>query len=412
MTIAFFTDTYHPSLNGVTVSLDYFTEELEKQGHTVYIFAPKVRGYQDTRPNIIRLPSFKVLSSEPEVRFPLPVSGRSVRSIIRLKFDIVHAHGNGPFSLLGYQIAHMKGIPYVLTFHNQHTKYAHYFLKGKVVKPRMIAAGMRIFADLCDGIITPSLKMKRELRSYGVKKPIKIIPNFVPLQRFQTENTFFLHTLLSIPKDEPILLSVGRLGIEKNFMFLIKNFQKVVKKQPNSHLVIVGKGPEEEHLKEFVKSLKLEDKVHIAGPIPQEDMPKVYKDAAIFVFASISETQGVCVLEAACAGLPIIVADDLAYATMVKDGENGFVKPLTQKEFTDATLTLLQNSELRKKMGEESYKIAKKNYEGKLITTNLLAYYDSVFLSYGNSGKIARKVNEVTVNRLVKAKRSIYKIFN
>src|SRR5258708_22745961 len=62
-------------------------------------------------------------------------------------FDIIHAHGNGAFSLLGRQVARVKGVPFVMTFHNLHTKYTHYVLNGKVLKPRMVAAAMRIFGD-------------------------------------------------------------------------------------------------------------------------------------------------------------------------------------------------------------------------------------------------------------------------
>src|SRR5882762_5149367 len=73
----------------------------------------------------------------------------------------------------------MKRIPFLLTFHTLHAKYAHYFLNGRVIKPRMIETGLRLFANLCDGIITPSEKMKNELIRYGVKKSIHVIPNFV-----------------------------------------------------------------------------------------------------------------------------------------------------------------------------------------------------------------------------------------
>ena len=132
MKIAFFTDTYHPSLNGVTVSLDHFTKELEEKGHKVVIYAPKVKGYKDKSKNVIRISSLKVLSSEPEVRLPIPTSASVIKEIAKEDFDLIHAHGNGAFSFLGYQVARIKGVPYILTFHNLHTKYTHYFLKGKI----------------------------------------------------------------------------------------------------------------------------------------------------------------------------------------------------------------------------------------------------------------------------------------
>jgi len=179
MKIGIITDSYYPQLNGVVVSVDNFTRELRKLGHEVYIFAPLLKNYKDKDRNVFRISNFKVISSEPEVLVPLPMPRLSYQQIFNINLDVIHAHGNGAFSFLGCQIAKLKGIPFILTFHTVHTKYTHYFLNGKVIRPKMVALGMRMFADICDGIITPSEKMKNELIAYGVKKEIKIIPSFM-----------------------------------------------------------------------------------------------------------------------------------------------------------------------------------------------------------------------------------------
>ena len=329
MKIAFFTDTYHPSLNGVTVSLDHFTKELEKKEHEVVIYAPKAKGYKDKSKNVVRISSLKVLSSEPEIRLPIPTSATVIKEIAKNDFDLVHAHGNGAFSFLGYQVARIKGVPYVLTFHTVHTKYTHYFLKGKVIKPKMIATGLRVFANICDAILVPSKKMQLELQSYGVKKEIAVIPNFVPIENFQVENTNFLHNLLSLPPTTPLILSVGRLGIEKNFSFLIRAFSTVAKKNSSVDLVIIGRGPEKENLWDLASKLGLSERIHFIERVEPKLMPQVYKDAALFAFSSESETQGVCVLEAASSGLPLVVANDLAYDGVIENEVNGYFLPLS-----------------------------------------------------------------------------------
>lgn len=412
MKIAFFTDTYHPSLNGVTVSLDHFTKELEKKGHEVIIYAPKVRGYKDKTKNVNRISSLKVLSSEPEVRLPLPTSATTMKEIANQDFDLIHAHGNGAFSLLGYQVARIKGVPYVLTFHNLHTKYTHYFLKGKVVKPRMIATGMRVFANICDAVIVPSKKMQLELQSYGVKKEISIIPNFVPLENFQNENTSFLHLQLSLPPTTPLILSVGRLGIEKNFSFLIRAFNAVAKKNSSVDLVIVGKGPENENLRQLASKLGLAERIHFIDSIDPALMPQAYKDAVLFAFSSESETQGVCVLEAASSGLPLVVVNDLAFEGIIENNVNGYSLPLSISEFSKAILQLLSDQTLREKMGAASYEIASKNFNGADITADLIALYETAFTKHKVSRRIIRKVNEVALAQLVQMKRGIDKILN
>src|SRR5258708_452884 len=133
MKIAFFTDTYFPQLNGVTISVSNYAAELRKKGHTVYIFAPKIKNYIDHEEGVYRLPAINILPSAPEFQFPIGISFKGLFQVLKMDFDIVHAHGNGPFSYLGMQVAKSQGIPYILTFHTMLTEYTHYFFKGKVI---------------------------------------------------------------------------------------------------------------------------------------------------------------------------------------------------------------------------------------------------------------------------------------
>lgn len=394
MKIAFFTDTYFPQLNGVTVSVDNFSKELQKKGHTVYIFAPKIRGYTGQNNNVYRVNSFKVVDSQPEIRVPILIPNRNLRQIFKLGFDIVHAHGNGPFSVLGYQTAIVKRIPFVLTFHTIQTKYAHYFLNGKIIRPRTIAAGLRIFASVCDGVVVPSNKMRKELIGYGIKKDIKILPSFIETSRFQRNEKGYLHKKLNIPETHKILLSVGRLGKEKSFDFLIEMFKYVVKNEPQTHLVIVGQGQEELNLRKLVKKLALEKSVHFTGKLDNKVVPSSYSDADIFVFASSSETQGLTVLEAAASGLPLVVVDDPAFSNIALENRNALKSPLNQKIFALSVIRLLSQPEIRKKFGENSVKIVAENFQSGRLTEELLDYYEKIIQSRKNRKRIFRKIVE------------------
>lgn len=394
MKIAFFTDTYFPQLNGVTVSVDNFSKELQKKGHTVYIFAPKIRGYAGQNSNVYRVNSFKVVDSQPEIRVPILIPNRNLRQIFKLGFDIVHAHGNGPFSVLGYQTAIVKRIPFVLTFHTIQTKYAHYFLNGKIIRPRTIAAGLRIFASVCDGVVVPSNKMRKELIGYGIKKDIKILPSFIETSRFQRNEKGYLHKKLNIPETHKILLSVGRLGKEKSFDFLIEMFKYVVKNEPQTHLVIVGQGQEELNLRKLVKKLALEKSVHFTGKLDNKVVPSSYSDADIFVFASSSETQGLTVLEAAASGLPLVVVDDPAFSDIALENKNALKSPLDQKIFAQSVVQLLSQPEMRKKFGENSVKIVAENFQSGRLTEELLDYYEKIIQSRKNRKRIFRKIVE------------------
>jgi len=412
MKIGIITDTYYPQLNGVSIAIDSFTRELRKLGHEVYIFAPLIKNYKDKDKNIFRISSFKVISSEPEVLVPIPIPQQSYKQIFNMNLDVIHAHGNGAFSFLGCQIAKLKGIPFILTFHTVHTKYTHYFLNGKIIRPKMVAVGLRMFADICDGIITPSEKMKNELITWGVKKEIKIIPNFIDFARFQKNKKGYLHKRFSIPETHKILLTVGRLGKEKNFPFLINMFKKLVITQPNLHFAIVGRGGELGNLKRLTSRLGLSKKIHFTQKVEAELMQDVYADADIFVFSSQTETQGICVLEAAASGLPIVVVKDPAFDNLAVDGETGFNVPANQEIFAQKVEQLLKDDALRQRFGRNAMETAKKNFRSEYLTRELLDYYKEVSTIYKPGGEMLRKINRATLSQLFRATNAINKFLN
>lgn len=397
MKIGIFTDTYYPQLNGVTTSVSNYAHELRRKGHTVYIFAPKIKNYKEREKDVYRLPSVKVLSSEPEVHIPVGVSYKGLFKLIRMDFDIIHAHGNGPFSLLGYEVARAEGIPYVLTFHTMFSEYTHYIFNGKIVKPVVVERVMRFIANRCDGVIAPSEKMKKKLIEFGFKKNIEVIPNFVELSQFEETKKGFLHKKLNLPQNAQLLLSVGRVGKEKNFGFLINMFAELAKKEKESHLVIVGQGPEKTLLQQQAKKIGIGERVHFTGRIPSQHMPKVYADTTIFVFASTTEVHPMVVLEAAAAGVPMVVGDDLAFAKVAVNNKNAFVTSLNAEKFAAKVADLLKNKKLQQQFHEASQKIIQDQFQGEKLTDKLVGFYERMYTKHKLHAKILRRVNHAAI---------------
>lgn len=133
MNIAYFTDNYLPQPSGIATSVDHFARFLRKLGHKVYIFAPKVKGYKDEGDFVFRLPSVRVMPNLPDgARLPLPFPYHSFWKTIEVDFDIVHAHGNGAFSLLGLAVARAKKYPLSQPFISRLVALPIIFLKGKL----------------------------------------------------------------------------------------------------------------------------------------------------------------------------------------------------------------------------------------------------------------------------------------
>ncbi|OGE38399.1 hypothetical protein A3B45_00830 [Candidatus Daviesbacteria bacterium RIFCSPLOWO2_01_FULL_39_12] len=381
MKIGLFFDTYYPQKNGVATSALYLTQALRKIGNQVFVVVPKIKGYITQDKDEFRIPSIKAWPSLPDsVRIPTLMPDKVWLEIFKQNYDIIHSDGNGFFSFIGLLVAKGKKIPYVFTFHTVYSHYTHYIFNGKLIPPKVINWGMKIFGNLCDGIIVPSEKMYDELIAIGIKKPITVIPSFIDLEKFNTKKGGFLHKLCQIAKEDKILLSVGRLEKEKNFEFLIRAFQKVAKGYLNVHLVIVGEGSQRKNLENLIKSIDLEKRVHFTGEIDMELMSLVYKDADIFVFSSVSETQGLCVLEAAASRLPLVLVDDLAYKGVILDNKNGFSLPLDQQLFVDKILLLIKDARLRQTFGEESKQLVESNFSEKPLVDKLVKLYKSYIL--------------------------------
>lgn len=139
-------------------------------------------------------------------------------------------------------------------------------------------------------------------------------------------------------------------------------------------------------------------------------MPAIYKDASIFVFASVSEVHPLVTLEACAAGLPLVVAKDAAFTNVVIDKKNGFALPLEKKLFVEKILLLLKDAKLRESMGNYSSQLIDKNFPADVLTDNLLKIYEQV-LSTKHRVKRFQRINNAAVRRLVQTTKMLDRFF-
>jgi glycosyltransferase involved in cell wall biosynthesis len=149
--------------------------------------------------------------------------------------------------------------------------------------------------------------------------------------------------------DERVLLSVSRLSEEKNVDFLIDALALLVYRCTiPCKLVIVGEGKERDRLRAKLESHSLQDRVLLVGDVPQSELPAFYALADLFVFASRSETQGMVILEAMAAGLPVVAVRSSGINDFVRNGFNGFTTPLVGEQWAERVELLLADNALRK----------------------------------------------------------------
>jgi glycosyltransferase involved in cell wall biosynthesis len=108
-----------------------------------------------------------------------------------------------------------------------------------------------------------------------------------------------------LPLSQPVLLNVGRLAPQKNQDVLIRALACL----PQTHLVLAGAGPQRDAFHALAVTLGVDDRLHLLGALPADDIADLYAAADLFVFPSTWETFGIAAVEAAMAGLPMVVAD-------------------------------------------------------------------------------------------------------
>ncbi|NLV22595.1 MAG: glycosyltransferase family 4 protein [Syntrophomonadaceae bacterium] len=346
MRIGVFTDSYKPYTSGVVTSITTFRDELTRLGHEVHIFAPSYPHYQDDEPNVYR---FYSVPSPTNTDFTLaiPIYPGLGTLVKHLRLDIIHVHSPMIMGRVGLRYARKYNIPLVFTYHTRYDQYVHYVPVAQDFAKEVTVKYSSSFCNHCDHIITPSEDIRAIIRENEVRKPVTVIPTGIPLQRFENGDPGWLRAHFDIPTENKILLFVGRLSKEKNLKFLIKTFRTVKDKMPQTSLVLTAQGPLEEELKAMCRDLGLGSRdVVFTGAIPYDQLVNVYHSADLFVFSSLTETQGLVLTEAMACGLPVVAVRASGVQDMVDDGVDGILTNLDTDELAAAICQVLSDDAL------------------------------------------------------------------
>lgn len=351
MRIGFFTDAYLPEMYGMQMSVEMFRREFERLGHTVFVYAPYTPGYIGSIPRVTWFWAIRILR-KPDMRLAGPfVRNGTLRSVMRGRFGVIHAHSPFTMGLLAVCIAKFHGIPLIYTHHTDYPKYAQaYYGGGKLFQA--VARNLSVFfANRADVVIAPSFKIRNALRRDGVRMPIAIVPTGVDPQLFWISDDTRdaarrVREQYGVPPENRLLLFVGRMGKEKNIDFLLRAYAIIAQQRTDVSFLLVGDGPHLPALQALVKRLHL-DSVIFSGTIPHGQLPAYYQAADAFVFASLTETQGMVLLEAMASGVPVITLRDDAFRGIVSHRTNGIVVARSSaKSFAHATLRFFADDRL------------------------------------------------------------------
>ena len=345
MRIGFFTDTYFPQVSGVATSIRTLKNELEKQGHEVYIFTTTDPDADEFEKDIVRMPSVPFISFT-DRRIVVRGLWFAYQIAKELELEIIHTHTEFGTGFLGKMVANRLRIPVIHTYHTMYEDYLHYIANGKVVRPSHVKHFIKMFVNHSTGVVCPSKRVVDTLKRYEVDVPMRIIPTGIDVSRFSRpditkKDTDQLRDKLGLHTDDLMILSLSRISYEKNIHVIVQQFPEVLMSYPNARLVIVGKGPYREDLEELSRQLGVEDYIQFTGEVPHEDVAYYYHAADYFVSASTSETQGLTYAEAIASGTQCIVEGN-DYLNLLLNDESLGITFEQDADFSESFVSYVQ----------------------------------------------------------------------
>lgn len=393
-----FTDAYFPRINGVSISVKSYADELASMGHKILIICCDYTSEEDINPviptksfmeetdnpniNVYRVSSLPVIISKEDKLARLSQWNKIKKQLNPFKPDIIHINSEFSLGLLGLVYGHYKLIPIVFTFHTLWEEYAANYMK---YIPDSLARrlGREIvihYLKRADEIIVPTQRIADVVAKYGIDKKPDILPTGIPKSVYITEPekmknfTKVMEETYPVIKNKKILLYVGRIAKEKNLEFLIESFERIQETNPETVLVFVGGGPDLENIKQIASENKYGEKIIFTGYCDREDLPYFYHSAEVFVFPSVTETQGLVTIEAMMCGTPVVAIGEMGTYDVMQGDNGGFMVENSIDIFTEKVQLLLNNKDLHKEKSADALKWSK-NWSISSLTPKLISYY-------------------------------------
>lgn len=380
MNILIISDVYFPRINGVSTSIQTFKSEFERAGHKVTLIVPRYTNNDEENENIIRIDS-RTIPYDPEDRMmKSSCIRRLVPKLKKYQFDLVHIQTPFVAHYSGIKIAKALNIPCVITYHTLFEEYLYHYIP---IIPKQILKffARRFSSSQCNqaqGVIAPSSIIVELLKDYGVKNNIEIIPTGINSKKFELGNGDKFRTAFDIPSDKKILLNVSRVAFEKNIGLLINVVNQIKKQLPDIMLVIAGEGPAKSAYMEQAKKLDLDNNVAFVGYLDRNsELIDCYHSADIFVFSSVTETQGLVLLESMASGTPVVSVAAMGTKDILLGCEGARITNGEISDFCDKVVSLLNDTHDYNTTKQAAISYAKQ-WDSKTLADKMITFYQNL----------------------------------
>jgi glycosyltransferase involved in cell wall biosynthesis len=313
--VAAFTDSYLPTVNGVTYTVETWRDRWERRGGRMDVVYP--RSDHDPRPGEHPVGSLPFPFYE-GVRVGVPGVPDAVAGA-----DLVHAHTPFGLGIAGLRLARAHDLPVVGHYHTPTSEYAEYLAFADPIEravERSAEGYERRFLDRVDLVVAPSDRTAEHVReTVRTSTDVVTLSNGVDIDFFRPVETDQFRARHDLP-DGPLVGYTGRHGYEKNLGAIVDAAGDL-----DVTLVFGGDGPAREDLETRAREAGVE--AHFLGFLDRAELPAFYSVLDVFAFPSPVETQGIAALEANACGTPIAGVASAALADTIDQGETGYKAP-------------------------------------------------------------------------------------
>jgi glycosyltransferase involved in cell wall biosynthesis len=291
--------------------------------------------------------------------------------------DVIHLHGVwDPLIYAASKVAEGLGIGYTLTPHGMLDPWA---IAQKGWKKRLaLILGYRRMLDRAAFLHFLNSDERDLVKDLGLKSPGEVIPNGIFLQEIDplpAKGTF--RGARPMLDGKPYVLFLSRLHYKKGLDYLADAFAIVAKRFADAQLIVAG--PDAGAGQSFeaqVRRLKLEEKVHLIGPIYGPEKIAAMVDCDCFCLPSRQEGFSLAITEAMVCGAPVVISTSCHFPE-VKEAGAGIVCELNSEVIAEGLMTVLGDTKLALKMGQAGREMVTSRYTWPSVAGQMIRAYET-----------------------------------
>ena len=361
----------YPTFGGSGVLATELGLELSRKGHEVHFITysqpvrlellnSKVHFHE------VNVPEYPLFHYQP---YELALSSKLVDMVKIHKIDVLHVHYAIPHAYAAYmakKMLHEEGfdVPIVTTLHGTDITLvgSHPFYKTAVT----------FSINKSDAVTSVSQNLKEDTkRLFRTKKEIKVVPNFIDIDKYKITYKDCDRDLLALP-EERVITHVSNFRPVKRIGDVIEIFYRIQKELP-AKLIMVGEGPERKEAEQLCNTLKIEDKVVFLGNSSEVD--KILSFSDLFLLPSKTESFGLAALEAMASGVPVISSNSGGIPEVNIQGVSGFLSPVgAVDEMAQNAINILRDSKTLK-----VFKKGAQTTATKFDIHKIVPYYEAIY---------------------------------